>query len=78
MREALLRFGDTAKFRGIGKPFAVRGDLSGIACDSVGFATPKEVKSVGLRRDILSLTQVSLIVKLHYRSTSPSISGRQL
>jgi hypothetical protein len=25
MREALLRFGDTAKFRGIGKPFAVVG-----------------------------------------------------
>jgi hypothetical protein len=23
MREALQRFGDTAKFRGIGKPFAV-------------------------------------------------------
>lgn len=28
MREALLRFGDTAKFRGIGKPFAVREDPS--------------------------------------------------
>ena len=28
MREALLRFGDTAKFRGIGKPFAVTRDQS--------------------------------------------------
>jgi hypothetical protein len=41
MREGLLWFGDTARFRGIGKPLAVTRDLSTISGVGLHLQTPE-------------------------------------